>query len=358
MAVREAQIEDLEGYISHSLNSFKQEGNVITLTRADGLSFSFTIEKEDGPQGSQGDKGPKGDQGESAFEIAKRLGLTDELTWQSWISSLVGNKGDTGNKGADGKNGKNGINGVIPGIRFAPTVWGTDKIGGTITNNNNTYTIGLQIPLKAAGVAGKDGIRPTLTIGEVTFDDLRNLGASALLDREENSYTLNLTIPRGLTGDDGTNTVGKNTYGPEISFVVNYEEVDEPKITSTSTPKYDESWKQIFYFTIPRGQRGERGEMGAQGNRSTISSTAEFKIITNAEYINNPGKGFSTFRCDIFGDEKSLAYGYTWRTDETTRQLVRVEGTDHTGWYYRVGPATGKINTDIHTGWIPASLEF
>ena len=358
MAVREAQIEDLEGYILHSLNSFKQEGNVITLTRADGLSFSFTIEKEDGSQGPQGDKGLKGDQGESAFEIAKRLELTDEFTWQSWISSLKGNKGDTGDNGTNGKDGINGKDGVIPDIRFSPTVWNADKIGGTITNNNNIYTIGLQIPLKAAGIPGTDGAKPTLTIGEVTFDDLRNLGASALLDRKENSYTLNLTIPRGLTGDDGANTVGRNTYGPEISFVVQYDEIDKPIVTTTSEPKYDEPWKQTFYFTIPRGQRGERGEMGAQGNRSTVSSTAEFKIITNAEYINNPGKGFSTFRCDIFGDEKSFAYGYTWRTDETTRQLVRVEGTDHTGWYYRVGPATGKINADIYTGWVPASLEL
>ena len=108
-----------------------------------------------------GEKGAKGDTGESAFEIAKRLGLTNKDNETAWIESLKGEKGDQGPKGDKGETGATGPQGN-------PGTPGKDGVGiDNITLSNGVMTITLtnsEKVYKFENLKGADGVTPQLII--------------------------------------------------------------------------------------------------------------------------------------------------------------------------------------------------
>lgn len=180
-----------------------------------------------GPQGPQGNPGTNGKDGQSAYQIWLNNGHKGTET--DFLNSLIGPRGEQGPQGEPGQNGQDGAQGPAG----AP---GRD------------------------GQNGKDGATPTLKIGTITSVDPDQPAKAELIDNKDNSYTLNLTLPRGAKGETGgINQVIK----PELTIgtvtTVNSNEQASASLTKTSETGY------AININIPAGKVGPQGEPGKAG---------------------------------------------------------------------------------------------
>lgn len=177
-----------------------------------------------GPQGPQGTPGKDGKDGQSAYQIWLNNG--HEGTETDFLNSLIGARGEQGQQGEPGKNGQDGAQG----------------------------------PQGRPGINGKDGATPTLKIGTIASVDPDQPAKAELIDNKDNSYTLNLTLPRGAKGETGgINQVVK----PELTIgtvtTVNSNEKATASLTKTSETGY------AINLNIPAGKAGEQGPQGEPG---------------------------------------------------------------------------------------------
>ncbi len=177
-----------------------------------------------GPQGPQGTPGKDGKDGQSAYQIWLNNGHKGTET--DFLNSLIGQRGEQGPQGEPGKNGQDGAQG----------------------------------PQGQPGLNGKDGATPTLKIGTITSVDPDQPAEAELIDNKDNSYTLNLTLPRGAKGETGgVNQVIK----PELTIgtvtTVNSDEQASASLTKTSDTGY------AINLNIPAGKPGEQGPQGEPG---------------------------------------------------------------------------------------------
>ena len=177
-----------------------------------------------GPQGPQGESGKDGKDGQSAYQIWLNNGHKGTET--DFLNSLIGARGEQGPQGEPGKNGQDGAQG----------------------------------PQGQPGLNGKDGATPTLKIGTITSVDPDQPAKAELIDNKDNSYTLNLTLPRGAKGETGgINQVVK----PELTIgtvtTVNSDEKATASLTKTSETGY------AINLNIPAGKAGQDGKQGPQG---------------------------------------------------------------------------------------------
>lgn len=177
-----------------------------------------------GPQGPQGQPGQNGKDGQSAYQIWLNNGHKGTET--DFLNSLIGARGEQGPQGEPGKNGQDGAQG----------------------------------PQGQPGLNGKDGATPTLKIGTITSVDPDQPAKAELIDNKDNSYTLNLTLPRGAKGETGgINQVVK----PELTIgtvtTVNSDEKATASLTKTSETGY------AINLNIPAGKAGQDGKQGPQG---------------------------------------------------------------------------------------------
>ena len=177
-----------------------------------------------GPQGPQGNPGTNGKDGQSAYQIWLNNGHKGTET--DFLNSLIGPRGEQGPQGEPGKNGQDGAQG----------------------------------PQGQPGLNGKDGATPTLKIGTITSVDPDQPAKAELIDNKDNSYTLNLTLPRGAKGETGgINQVVK----PELTIgtvtTVNSEDQAGASLTKTSETGY------AINLNIPAGKAGQDGKQGPQG---------------------------------------------------------------------------------------------
>ncbi|MDZ5437914.1 hypothetical protein EGO58_01735 [Limosilactobacillus reuteri] len=178
-----------------------------------------------GPQGPQGTPGKDGKDGQSAYQIWLNNG--HEGTETDFLNSLIGARGEQGPQGEPGKNGQDGAQG----------------------------------PQGQPGLNGKDGATPTLKIGTIASVDPDQPAKAELIDNKDNSYTLNLTLPRGAKGETGgINQVVK----PELTIgavtTVSSDEKATASLTKTSETGY------AINLNIPAGKPGEQGPQGEPGN--------------------------------------------------------------------------------------------
>lgn len=177
-----------------------------------------------GPQGPQGNPGTDGKDGQSAYQIWLSNG--HEGTETDFLNSLIGARGEQGPQGEPGKNGQDGAQG----------------------------------PQGQPGLNGKDGATPTLKIGTIASVDPDQPAKAELIDNKDNSYTLNLTLPRGAKGETGgINQVVK----PELTIgtvtTVNSNDQAGASLTKTSETGY------AININIPAGKPGEQGPQGEPG---------------------------------------------------------------------------------------------
>ncbi|OTA50521.1 hypothetical protein BHL91_01020 [Limosilactobacillus reuteri] len=177
-----------------------------------------------GPQGQQGTPGKDGKDGQSAYQIWLNNG--HEGTETDFLNSLIGQRGEQGPQGEPGKNGQDGAQG----------------------------------PQGQPGQNGKDGATPSLKFGTITSVGPDQPAKAELIDNKDNSYTLNLTLPRGAKGETGgINQVVK----PELTIgtvtTVNSNDQASASLTKTGESSY------AINLNIPAGQPGPQGEPGKAG---------------------------------------------------------------------------------------------
>ena len=177
-----------------------------------------------GPQGPQGTPGKDGKDGQSAYQIWLNNG--HEGTETDFLNSLIGQRGEQGPQGEPGRNGQDGSQG----------------------------------PQGQPGQNGKDGATPSLKFGTITSVAPDQAAKAELIDNKDNSYTLNLTLPRGAKGETGgINQVVK----PELTIgtvtTVNSNDQASASLTKTSETGY------AININIPAGKPGEQGPQGEPG---------------------------------------------------------------------------------------------
>lgn len=174
-----------------------------------------------GPQGPQGQPGKDGKDGQSAYQIWLNNGHKGTET--DFLNSLIGPRGEQGPKGepgqngqdgaqgpagAPGRDGQNGKDGATPSLKFGTiTSVGPDQPAKAelIDNGNDSYTLNLTIPRGAKGETGgvNQVIKPELTIGTVTTVNSNEQASASLTKTSESSYAINLNIPAGKAGEQG-----------------------------------------------------------------------------------------------------------------------------------------------------------
>lgn len=340
------------GYINrYRIKDIKIDGTVVTLVRGDGITFSFDTLGISGTKGDTGLKGRTGEQGESAYDIAIRLGKTTE-SLEAWLQSFKGPKGEKGNDGIDGINGTNGKDGTLPNIMMNPIEWlpHNGEPYATVNNEENTCTISLGIPVGVTGEKGEDSSKPDIKAGSYTMGLPGTMAAVSIVDNK-----LNVTVPQGDTGDKGTDSIGTDAYAPTLDIKTVYVPSDqEPSVFCSGTPVTEQPWTKNITVYIPRGETGDKGPRGDQGEFKIKTAPATFKIITKESDIQDPGKGFSVISINKLGGFSGKSYGWCWRNDSMTLQVVYFVNSPsnyYTGWWYRTGPATGTVSDTIATGW-------
>ena len=280
------QVENLDSFANQVITAYEKNGKYVTLTRADGTRFTFTVSGVDGSEGTKGDKGDTGDRGISAYESYKNANRTTANSETEWIYSLKGETGDKGAPGRNGVKGDTGATGITPTFEVGTIT--TLSPGSTPTasleKNGNTYKINVGIPKGGVGLSGADGTTPSLYMGTVTT--IANNGTPTIsVTKDGNNYYLNLGIPRGPTGTTGEVTAGGNGTEPTVNF-----NVSMGTVTSVSKSVSGNTW--TISLTIPTGAKGDTGDVGPSGNDgNSIMSAVPIYVSTtssDADVVNKP----------------------------------------------------------------------
>ena len=336
--LKSKQIDGLNDLAKMAITNMElsADSKTVTLTRADGEKFTFITRSGDGIKGETGDKGATGARGESAYDIAKRLALTNATTSSAWLTSLKGDKGPNGANGTAGATGDAGANGSVPSFTIGTTSWLAAGSAPTldISQSGTNYTLNFGVPNGANGTAASNGTKPTLQIGTVTMGTTNGGNASASLSQNGNTYSLNMTIPKGSKGADATagSGGGANGYAPQIAFNVNYvSHGNSPSVSySGSQGTAGSDWTRTVTLNIPKGETGDTGDRGAQGsNGSYTSANPFFEQESNQILVPFPGKGMSALLFDwtvvdhTAPTNKVLWFGFCWNLNGTEKfQLV------------------------------------
>ena len=267
----------------------------------------------------------------------------------------VGEKGDTGAKGDKGDTGATGANGITPTLKVGSTSTGNAGTNAsvTMTDNNNVYTLNFVIPKGEkgdtgakgdAGVKGQDGakgadgITPTLKVGTVTT---LAAGSSATVTMSENNnvYTLNFGIPKGVKGDTGASGGGGETtvINPTITIgTVTSGDTASATITGDS-PNY------TLNLVLPKGDKGAKGDAGTKGADGitptiAVGTTTTGEAGTNAEvtmsksgttytfnFVIPKGAKGDTGAAGAKGDKGEKGDPFTY-ADFTSEQLAALKG--------------------------------
>ena len=257
-AIEEAKKQAIPGKSAYQL--WLDEGN-----KGTEQDFLASLKGEKGDQGATGETGKTGQPGLSAYQLAVQAGFKGSET--EWLDYL--RKGPQGPQGQPGQNGKDG--------QSAYQIWLNNGHKGTETDFLNSLIgqrgeqgpqgepgkngqDGAQGPQGQPGLNGKDGATPTLKIGTIASVDPDQPAKAELIDNKDNSYTLNLTLPRGVKGETGgINQVIK----PELTIgtvtTVNSNDQASASLTKTSETGY------AINLNIPAGKAGEQGPQGEPG---------------------------------------------------------------------------------------------
>lgn len=248
------------------LDKVELQDNILKFYAKEVVKFSISI-----PTGS-GEIGIPGQDGRDGREIELRKGETHiewnyvgEDNWKHLVSleELKGQKGQDGQKGADGtpgRDGQDGANGKEIELRKGENHIEWKYVG----EESWKHLIALE-DLKGQdgipGTNGQDGESPNLEIGNVSTLEPGSRATANVRLISENRYAIDLGIPRGAKGQDGTGGGSGSTVNPTLEIgSVTSGEVASAEIVGDS-PNY------TINLVLPKGEKGEKGLTGEQGPR-------------------------------------------------------------------------------------------
>ena len=257
-AIKEAKAQATPGKSAYQL--WLDEGN-----KGTEHDFLTSLKGEKGDQGATGETGQAGQPGLSAYQLAVNAGFKGtEAEWLDYLRK--GPQGPQGNPGTNGKDGQSAyqiwLNNGHKGTEtdFLNSLIGARGEQGPQGEPGKNGQDGAQVPQGQPGQNGKDGATPSLKFGTITSVGPDQPAKAELIDNGNDSYTLNLTIPRGAKGETGgVNQVIK----PELTIgtvtTVNSDEKATASLTKTSDTGY------AINLNIPAGKAGQDGKQGPQG---------------------------------------------------------------------------------------------
>ncbi len=135
---------------------------------------------------------------------------------------MQGESGRDGQDGRDGNDGQTGATGATPNLTIGTvsTLSEGASATATITGTAENPILNLGIPVGATGAAGQDGhdgqtgqtgATPNLIIGEVTTVEAGGSATASITGTAE-APILNLGIPQGAAGQNGTTPVKGTDY--------------------------------------------------------------------------------------------------------------------------------------------------
>lgn len=127
---------------------------------------------------------------------AAKVATSDNKVWLEKLAAEV----IAGTQGPKGERGPQGLDGPAPTMSIGTVVHlpNAEPATAEITGSSGAYTLNLGIP---EGLRGDDGEAPGLSIGTVTTVDSGQPAEATMVLVDENQYSLNLSIPRGYTGN-------------------------------------------------------------------------------------------------------------------------------------------------------------
>lgn len=190
-AIEEAKKQATPGKSAYQL--WLDEGN-----KGTEHDFLASLKGEKGDAGATGETGQTGQPGLSAYQLAVNAGFKgSEAEWLDYLR-----------KGPQGQPGQNGKDGATPSLKFGTiTSVAPDQPAKAelIDNKDNSYTLNLTLPRGAKGETGgvNQIIKPELTIGTVTTVNSNDQASASLTKTSETGYAINLNIPAGKAGEQG-----------------------------------------------------------------------------------------------------------------------------------------------------------
>lgn len=179
-------------------------------------------------------------------------------------------KGATGATGSNGQSATVTINSTVNVTTLDPGSAITSSWTSTVSGRNTEFTLSLGLPRGssgASGSAGAAGKNETFTIGTVTTLDYGNNPTLEIVPNPSApNYKLNIGLPRGSTGSQGD--PGANGVTPTLTMGT------VTTLAAGSTPTA--SWTKndntyALNLNIPRGSQGASGASGAAGTNATLS---------------------------------------------------------------------------------------
>ena len=262
------------------LDKVELQDNILKFYAKEVVKFSIAI-----PTGS----GESGIPGQDGREIELRKGETHiewsyvgEDNWKQLVSieELKGQKGQDGQKGdagTPGRDGQDGANGKEIELRK-----GENHIEWRYVEEESWKQLIALEDLKGQdgipGINGQDGESPTLEIGNVSTLEPGSRATANVRLISENRYAIDLGIPRGAKGQDGTGGGSGSVVNPTLEIgSVTSGEVASAEIVGDS-PNY------TINLVLPKGEKGEqgpqgkpgaKGEQGPQGERGLTGERGE-----------------------------------------------------------------------------------
>jgi hypothetical protein len=155
-------------------------------------------------------------------------------------------------------------------------------------------------------------------------------------------YTINLGIPRGPKGANGTAGSVTNGTNPTVNFAITM-----GSSTAVSKSVSGNTW--TINLTVPTGAKGAKGATGNTG--STGSSTVTYAPITTSEStINNPGN--NRFRGMLYNNGTTIFLG--WQQTYHNTSIIKYLGYEQcVDAMYSTGAANTAVErhmADIRNG--------
>lgn len=207
--------------------------------------------------------------GEDGATFTPNINLEGLLSWEN--NKGLKNPEPINIKGTPGRDGQDGLDGKEIELRK-----GENHIEWRYVEEESWKQLIALEDLKGQdgipGINGQDGESPNLEIGNVSTLEPDSRATANVRLISENRYAIDLGIPRGAKGQDGTGGGSGSVVNPTLEIgSVTSGEVASAEIVGDS-PNY------TINLVLPKGEKGEQGLTGERGQKGEPGAKGEKEV--------------------------------------------------------------------------------